>query len=154
MILFRGTQTGNVDAKGRLKLAARVRQRFEEAYADRDVFVTSLDGAAVKVFPLTEWEAVEARLSEKSTESKEIDGEVKDKILFQANKYGSEETLDNQGRMLVPAVLRETAGMSGEVRMVWQSNHIFVLSASRFEQEAEIKALTAEDLRHAANLGV
>ena len=154
MILFRGTQTGNVDAKGRLKLPARVRQHFEEAYADRDVFVTSLDGAAVKVFPLTEWEAVEARLSEKSTESKEIDGEVKDKILFQANKYGSEETLDNQGRMLVPAVLRETAGMSGEVRMVWQSNHIFVLSASRFEQEAEIKALTAADLRHAANLGV
>ena len=154
MILFRGTQTGKVDAKGRLKLPARVRQRFEEAYADRDLFITSLDGVAVKVFPLKEWEAVEARLSEKSTESKEIDGEVKDKILFQANKYGAEETLDNQGRMLVPAVLREAVGTSGEVRMVWQANHLFVLSASLFEQEAESKALTAEDFRHAANLGV
>lgn len=154
MILFRGTQTSKVDAKGRLKLPARVRQRFEEAYDGRSVFITSIDGTAVKVFPIEEWEAVEARLAEKSIGSKEIDGEVKDKILFQANKYGSEEILDNQGRVLVPAVLREIAGMSGEVRMVWQSNHLFVLSASRFEQEAESKTLTAEDFRHAANLGI
>ena len=154
MILFRGTQTSKVDVKGRLKLPARVRQRFEEAYKDRSVFITSIDGTAVKIFPLKEWEVVEMRLSEKSTDNREIDGEVKDKILFQANKYGSEETLDNQGRMLVPAVLRETAGMSGEVRMVWQSNHLLVLNATRFEQEAASKSLTAEDFRHAANLGV
>ena len=154
MILFRGTQTSKVDAKGRLKLPARVRQRFEEAYKDRSVFVTSIDGTAVKIFPLKEWEVVEVRLSEKSTDNSEIDGEVKDKILFQANKYGSEETLDNQGRLLVPAILRETAGMSGEVRMVWQSNHLFVLNATRFEQEAESKSLSAEDFRHAANLGI
>ena len=154
MILFRGTQTSKVDNKGRLKLPARVRQRFEETYEDRNVFITSIDGATVKVFPLKEWEVVEARLSEKSTENKEIDGQVKDKILFQANKYGSEETLDNQGRVLVPAVLLEAEGMSGEVRMVWQSNHVFVLSADRFEREADSKALNAEDFRHAANLGI
>ena len=154
MILFRGTQTGHVDAKGRLKLPARVRQRFKEAYAERDVFITSLDGKDVRVYPLEEWEAVEARLSEKTTESKEIDGMVKNKIVFQTNQYGSEETLDNQGRLLVPVVLRETAGMSGEVKMVWRSNHLSVLSASRFEHEAESMALTSEDLRHAANLGV
>jgi hypothetical protein len=72
-----------------------------------------------------------------------MDGEVKDKILFQANKYGSEESLDNQGRVLVPAVLRETAGMSGEVKILWSSNHMLVLSASRFEEVAEQKALAA-----------
>ena len=77
MILFPGTQTSKVDVKGRLKLPARVRQRFEEAYKDRNVFITSIDGTAVKVFPLKEWEIVEVRLSEKSTDSKEIDGEVK-----------------------------------------------------------------------------
>ena len=154
MILFRGTQTGNVDEKGRLKLPAKVRQRFENRYEDRDVFITSLDGKVVKVFPLREWEAVETRLSEKSTESKDMDGEVKDKILFQANKYGSEESLDNQGRVLVPAVLRETAGMSGEVKILWSSNHLLVLSASRFEEVAEQKTLTAEESQHAANLGI
>ncbi len=154
MILFRGTQTGNVDEKGRLKLPVKVRQRFENRYEDRDVFITSLDGKVVKVFPLREWEAVETRLSEKSTESKDMDGEVKDKILFQVNKYGSEESLDNQGRVLVPAVLRETAGMSGEVKILWSSNHLLVLSASRFEEVAEQKTLTPEESKHAANLGI
>jgi MraZ protein len=154
MILFRGTQTGNVDEKGRLKLPAKVRQRLENQYGNRDVFITSLDGKVVKLFPLREWEAAEARLSEKSTESKEMDGEVKDKILFQANKYGSEESLDNQGRVLVPAVLRETAGMSGEVKILWSSNHMLVLSGSQFDKVSEQKELTDEESKHVANLGV
>ena len=154
MILFRGTQSGNVDEKGRLKLPAKVRQRFENQYEDRDVFITSLDGKVVKLFPMREWEAVETRLSEKSTESKDMDGEVKDKILFQANKYGSEESLDNQGRVLVPAVLRETAGMSGEVKILWSSNHMLVLSGSQFDKVSEQKELTAEESKHAANLGI
>ena len=154
MILFRGTQSGNVDEKGRLKLPAKVRQPFENQYEDRDVFITSLDGKVVKLFPMREWEAVETRLSEKSTESKDMDGEVKDKILFQANKYGSEESLDNQGRVLVPAVLRETAGMSGEVKILWSSNHMLVLSGSQFDKVSKQKELTAEESKHAANLGI
>jgi MraZ protein len=154
MNLFRGVQTGRVDDKGRLKFSALVKQQLETQYEDSRVFITSLDGEKVKVFPVKEWEAVEARLSQKSTEGKEVDGEVKDKILFHANRFGAEESLDNQGRILVPAVLRETAGMRGEVKMMWQNNHILILSAKNFEETAVEKRLTGEDLKHAANLGV
>jgi MraZ protein len=154
MNLFRGTKTGRVDDKGRLKFPSLVRQRLEQEYSDFSVFITSVDGDVAKVFPMTEWETVEARLSQKSIENKDVDGEVKDKILFQTNRFGAEETLDNQGRILVPAVLRESAGMRGEVKLQWQSNHILVLNADRFDQVAGDKRLTAEDYRHAANLGV
>jgi DNA-binding transcriptional regulator/RsmH inhibitor MraZ len=102
-----------VDEKGRLKLPALVRQKLVETYRDANVFITSLNGEEVKVFPLREWETVENRLSQKSAEGNESDGEVKKKVLFQANHFGAEETLDNQGRILVPAVLREAAGMRG-----------------------------------------
>ena len=152
--MFRGIQTGRVDDKGRLKLPALVRQKLEEQYRDANVFITSLDGAVAKVFPLREWEAVESRLSEKSPEGKESDGAMKDRILFQANRFGAEETLDNQGRILVPAVLREVAGMRGEVKILWQSNHMLVLTATKFDETADANRLTAEDLQHAANLGV
>ena len=152
--MFRGIQTGRVDEKGRLKLPALVRQKLEEQYRDANIFITSLDGARAKLFPLREWEAVEARLSEKSPEGKESDGAVKDKILFQANRFGAEETLDNQGRILVPAVLREAAGMRGEVKILWQSNHLLVVNAARFDEAAEANRLTAIDRRYAANLGV
>lgn len=154
MNLFRGVQTGRVDEKGRLKFSALVKQQLETQYEDPRLFITSLDGEKVKVFPIKEWEAVEARLSQKSTEGKEVDGEVKDKILFHANRYGAEESLDNQGRILVPAVLREIAGMRGEVKLMWQNNHILVLSAKNFDEAAVEKRLTSEDLKHAANLGV
>ena len=152
--MFRGTLTGRVDDKGRLKLPALVRSRLEEEYREPTVFVTSLDGEEVKVFPLREWETVETRLSEKSSEGNESDGEIKQKILFQANRYGAEETLDNQGRILVPAVLREAAGMRGEVKILWQSNHLLVVNAARFDEAAEANRLTAIDRRYAANLGV
>ena len=152
--MFRGTQTGRVDDKGRLKLPALVRSRMVEEYREPKVFITSLDGEEVKVFPLPEWEAVETSLSNKSPDGNEADGEIKQKILFQVNRFGAEETLDNQGRILVPAVLREAAGMRGEVKILWQSNHLFVVSAARFEEAAEENRLTAIDKRYAANLGV
>ncbi len=152
--MFRGTQTGRVDDKGRLKLPVLVRSCLDEEYREPTVFITSLDGEEVKVFPLREWETVETRLSEKSATGNESDGEIKQKILFQANRYGAEETLDNQGRILVPAVLREAAGMRGEVKILWQSNHLLVVNAARFGEAAEANQLTAIDKRYAANLGV
>lgn len=153
-MLFRGLQTGRVDDKGRLKLPALVRQRLEEIYRDSSIYITSLDGESVKAFPLREWEAVEAKLSEKSPEGNESDGEIKQKILFQTNKYGAEESLDSQGRILVPAVLREAAGMRGEVKILWQSNHMLVLNAQKFSEVDEANRLGTDEKRYAANLGV
>ena len=154
MNLFRGVQTGRVDEKGRLKFPAHVQQQLEEKFPGSTVFITSLDGLTVKVFPISLWEAVEATLSQKSIEGKENDGEIKNKILFQANRFGSEESLDNQGRILVPAVLRETAGMRGEVKLMWQNNHIIVLNAKNYEEAAVRNDLSTDELKHAANLGV
>jgi hypothetical protein len=44
--------------------------------------------------------------------------------------------------------------MRGEVKMLWQTNHILVLSAKNFDEASVEKRLTGEDLKHAANLGV
>ncbi len=152
--MFRGTQSGNVDAKGRLKAPALVQRRLKEQYASGEVFITSLDGVTVNVFPIKEWETVEARLADKSTAGNQAPaGAVKNKILFQANRYGAENTLDNQGRFLVPAVLRDSAGMRGEVKIQWQSNHMVVLSAANYDAAAAANELSADELGHAADYG-
>lgn len=152
--MFRGLQTGRVDDKHRLKFSAQVRKKLEESYQDASVFITSLDGREVKVFPLAEWERIEKRLSEKSTEGAEGDGAVKNKILFQANRFGAEESLDNQGRILVPAPLREGAGMRGEVKILWQANHMVVMGAERFSEKSVEQALGAAELTYTQNLGL
>lgn len=152
--MFRGAQSGNVDAKGRLKVSSLVQRRLKEQYASREVFITSLNGVEVAVFPIQEWEAVEARLADKSAVGNQAaDGAVKNKILFQANRYGAENTLDNQGRFLVPAVLRDSAGMRGEVKIQWQSNHMVVLSAANYDAAAAKNELSGDELQRAADYG-
>lgn len=153
--LFRGVRTGNVDDKGRLKLPAFVKRLVKEHYNHTETFVTSIDGERALVYPIIEWERVEADLAAKSTGADSAkDGAIKKKILFQANHFGSEETIDGQGRLLVPAPLRESADMRGAVRIQWQSNHILVMTEARYNAEASSSQLTSEDLDYAANLGM
>ena len=153
--MFRGVNTGNVDDKGRLKLPASVNRQFKENYKHGDIFITSLDGETVKMYPIEEWKVVEALLSSRSTGTDQAsDGMVKNRILFQVSRFGAEESLDNQGRLLVPAVLRDSAGMRGTVVIQWQSNHLVVMSEEKYNTAAIENKLTAEDLRLAANLGL
>ena len=77
--MFTGVQTAFLDEEGRLNLPRSVSNGLDKEYRDRQLFVTSLDGESVKVFPLREWEVVEARLSDPSPEGNEPDGVLKDK---------------------------------------------------------------------------
>lgn len=148
--MFRGTATVKVDDKGRLKLPTFVKERLDEKYgADSLYFVTSITGDVVLIYPLSEWERLEQILSQAPAFDK-----LKKKFLFQANQYGAEAALDEQGRLLVPSKLRDTAGMKGEVKLNWESTHIEVLSQARYEEEAEKNRLTPEDFENLKNLGI
>jgi len=151
--MFRGLQTGRVDDKHRLKFPALVRKGFVEKYKSPNVFITSLDEQDVKIFPIAEWEVLERRLSQKSADGDDLDGERKNKILFLANHYGAEQSLDAQGRILIPGALREGPGMRGEISLLWQSNHILAMSAERYKQKAAEAKLDASDRKFAQNLG-
>ena len=154
--MFRGVQTGSVDDKGRLKLSASVKRLLKDRYKQADLFVTSLDGKTVKVFPIREWETVEARLSDRSPSPEQAgSNQTKSKILFQANRYGAEESLDSQGRVLVPSALRESAELKGAaVRIQWQSNHMVVMTEANYNAVASRNELTSDDWAHAAELGL
>ena len=151
--MFRGAHTGSVDDKFRLKMPALVRSALLAKYENPGVFVTSLTGKDVRVYPVSEWEAVERRLSQPSETGAPMDGELKTKILLQANHHGADGALDNQGRILIPASLREEAGMRGEVHLQWSRNHILVLSADAYRTRLGGK-LTKEEIAFAANQGV
>ncbi len=153
--MFRGTYNGNVDDKGRLKLPASVKRSLQGRYSSADLFVTSIDGKLVKIYPIKEWELVEATLSPTPAGPDQArDGALKHKILFQANRFGTEQTLDAQGRCTLPATLRESADLRGAVKLQWQSNHIIAMTESLYSQAIEDNELTENDLQLAANLGL
>lgn len=152
--MFRGVQTGSVDDKFRLKMPALVRSALLAKYENPGVFITSLSGEDVRVYPVSEWETVERRLSQPSENAAPLDGDIKTKILLQANHHGADGALDNQGRILIPAPLREGAGMRGEVHLQWSRNHILILSDEAYRTRMAGAKLNKDELAFAANWGV
>ena len=152
-MLFRGTQTGRVDDKYRLKFPAFVQKKLRETYESGDVFITSLDGKEIKIFPMPEWERVEKTLAEKASDGNKTDGKMKNKFSFLAAHYGAEQSLDNQGRILIPETLREGSGVGCEIKMVWQSNHLLALNEENYAKKMTQHELSDDELDYSANLG-
>ncbi len=152
--MFRGVQKGTVDDKFRLKAPAIVRNSLLASYENPSVFITSLDGREVRIYPLAEWEAVERKLAKSSEDGSAQDGTRKKRILLRANHYGADGALDNQGRILIPGPLREGPGMRGEVHLQWSRNHVLVLSADDYRSRLADAELDQGDLAYADDLGV
>jgi MraZ protein len=59
--VFRGNSPARIDEKGRLKVPNAFRSQLESKYG-RDLFLTSLTGEYVRVYPLPVWLEIEQRL--------------------------------------------------------------------------------------------
>lgn len=124
MDTFRGSYYATVDDKGRLKLPTRLKAQLEQSYG-LHVFVTSLHSSEIRVYPLTVWEEKERRFLDLPS----WDPLVQD-FLERAN-YGQEDEVDGQGRVLVPAMLREMLGLTGDVVVSGRGNFLAVVSRDR-----------------------
>src|ERR671929_14597 len=105
--MLRGNYTARVDEKGRLKIPTAFRRYVEEKYSTSEVYVTSLTGECVRVYPLREWENIEQRLALLPSMDP-----ARRKFLDRTNYYGQQTAMDNQGRILIhpplPGAVRRT----------------------------------------------
>src|SRR5450631_1296170 len=100
---FRGSAPARLDEKGRLKVPNVFRQQIEEAFGP-EFFVTSLHGKEVLLYPLAMWRALEEKLAALPAIHR-----AKMKFLERVNFFGQDATLDGQGRVLVPQILRDAS---------------------------------------------
>ncbi len=110
--MFRGNNPASVDEKGRLKIPTAFKAQLDEKYG-QDFFVTSLDGQSVRVYPLPVWIKIEEKLAPLPSMNK-----AKKLFLDRANYWGQSARADAQGRILIPSLLRDSAGMHGEVAVI------------------------------------
>jgi MraZ protein len=110
--MFRGNHPTRVDEKGRLKLPAEFKRRVDELYGPQ-FYITSTDGKRAQVYPLKEWEKIEASLSTMSPFDP-----TRKKFLDVTNYYGQMAEMDAQGRLLIPQKLRDTAKVMGDVNVM------------------------------------
>lgn len=147
--MLRGNHPARIDEKGRLKVPNSFRQ-IVEAQWGTELFVTSVTGEFVRVYPMGVWLEIERKLSEvPSTHPSKL------RFLDRVNFFGQSVSMDRQGRVLVPQLLRESAAMTGEVSVLGLQNHLAVWNQKRLQDRLFKKEpFTDEDGRLLAEYGI
>ncbi len=147
--MFRGNHPARVDEKGRLKVPAEFKRVVDEKYSGGQYYITSLDGKRAQIYPFEEWQRIEEKLARLSTFNP-----TKKKFLDRTNYYGQVVEIDNQGRLLVPSLLRDAAQLKGEVAVVGMLTYLEVRNLEAYRKEIEENAFTAEDEATLDGLGI
>ena len=139
----RGTLSGRVDEKGRLKLPAAV-TRYLEGLGERKVFVTTLNTSTAIIYPISVWLETEKMLQEPGD-----DADIRADIAFIANHYGEDVELDAQGRVLMPMTLRQELQLEkDDVHLLCYKGRIEVIGSGVYAQRLEsAKAGLSEKLK-------
>jgi len=145
---FRGNAPAKIDDKARLKIPTGFRSVLEGQYG-RDVFVTSLTGESVRIYPMPVWIEIERKLAQiPSTHPSRL------RFFSRVNYYGQTAEVDNQGRVLIHTRLREAAGMAGEVDVFGLYDHLEVWNHERFVSKLASDPFTDDDARALAQFGI
>lgn len=146
--MLRGSAPAKIDDKGRLKIPTDFRRLIEEKYGP-DLFVTSVVGDSALVYPLPVWEEIEAKLAALPSTDR-----TKVRYLERVSYFGQQGALDVQGRILIPQLLREAAGMNGDVVVSGQLDHLVIWNHERFVKRLEDQPFTDEDFRALSLAGI
>lgn len=114
--MFRGANLLTVDAKGRIAVPARYRQTLTEMCGGQ--LVMTVDQArCLLLYPLPTWAEIEKKLQQLPA----YDRNARRLQRFLVG-HATELEMDRQGRVLVPQVLRDFAGIDRRAMLVGQIN--------------------------------
>ena len=122
--MFMGEYNHTIDGKGRVIVPAK----FRDALGDGFVVTKGLDGCLF-VYPPDAWQAFEEKLQSLPLTNKNSRQFAR---FFLAGAASCE--VDKQGRILLPQVLREFAGLEKEVVMVGVANRVEIWSKERWKE--------------------
>jgi MraZ protein len=150
--LFLGSFEHTLDGKGRVALPARFRDALAAVGDLRLILTTNVDpgGQCLVAYPLKEWQAFQERIAALPQFDEAV---IRLKRLHVAG--ASECAPDRQGRILVPPVLREYAGLKEQVLFAGLGPSIEIWDRMRWEEErARAKQSLAEINAAIARLGL
>ena len=121
--LFIGEYQHSLDLKGRAFLPSKFRNNLGEAF----VVTKGLD-SCLFVYPLEEWQTLEQKLRSLPLTSKDARAFIR---FFFAG--AAECEADKQGRFLIPANLREYAGLDKDIVVIGVSTRVEIWSKDAWE---------------------
>ena len=146
--MLRGNYAAKIDDKGRLKIPNAFRALIEKAHG-AELFVTSLTGESVRVYPMPVWLALEERLSRAPSTHP-----ARGRFLDRVNYFGQSAEIDAQGRVVIHQRLRDSAGMNGEVDVLGAVDRLEVWNHDRLVAKMLSDPFTDEDARALSEFGI
>lgn len=145
---LRGNYAAKIDDKGRLKIPNAFRALLEKQHGS-EVFVTSLTGECVRIYPMPVWIAHEEKLARIPSEHP-----ARRRYFDRVNYFGQVAQIDSQGRVVIHPRLREAAGMNGEVDVFGQYDTLEVWNHDRFLSKLQREPYSDDDARALAEFGI
>lgn len=144
---LRGNCPAKIDEKGRLKIPAVFLEALKE-YGNQ-FYITSTTGESARIYPMKVWSEIEDKLARVSSQNR-----AKRKFLMRTSYFGQTVETDGQGRVLLPAVLREAARMRGEVDVFGNLDYLEVMNHSKVIEDLKSAPYTEEDDKALEDLGI
>lgn len=129
---FFGKHYYTLDPKGRIIIPAPFREILSSNYSLKLIFVNDIFDRCICAYPIDEWNQLMEKMKGKP--------QTMDAVRYYMRRVvGSavECEIDKQGRTLVPASLRDDAGLDGEVVMIGQGNRIEIWNKKEFIDVAD-----------------
>lgn len=126
--MFRGLNTINLDAKGRLAIPTKYREQLAELCGARLVVTIDTEEHCLLVYPLNEWEQIEAKIQALPTFNP-----AARRIQRLLIGHATDLELDGSGRILLPQTLRDYARLDKESVLIGQGKKLELWSKEEWE---------------------
>ncbi len=117
--MFRGVNTINLDAKGRMAMPARYRDQLQSQCAGHLVATIDTSARCLLLYPVHEWEEIQRKIE--SLPSFNPTSRRVQRLLI---GHATDLELDNSGRILLPQALRDYAGLQKHVALIGQGKKL------------------------------
>lgn len=143
--MFRGVVNLNLDAKGRMVMPTKYRSLLAERFGGKVVITVDPD-RCLSIYPMKIWEDIERKLDRLPT----FNASAR-KLQRALTGHATEVDMDSNGRLVVPAPLREFAGITKKVVLMGQMRKFELWDVEQFEVKRagwmdDIKDITASNL--------
>ncbi len=127
--MFRGANVVNMDAKGRIVMPMRYRARLQSG----SILTIDTEERCLLLYPLAVWEEIENKLA--ALPSFNAQARRIQRLLI---GHATEVELDAQGRMLMPPLLREYAGLDKRAVLVGQGKKIELWAEADWQERRSL----------------
>lgn len=141
--MFRGVNQINLDVKGRMVIPARYREKISVQCAGHLVLTIDTEERCLLLYPIDEWEIIQAKIDALPSLNP-----VTRRLQRLLVGHASDLDMDSHGRLLIPALLREYAGLDKKTILLGQGRKFEIWNEANWNatRDRYLQEVEAEEL--------